>query len=91
MALEDQCANPMITISAALRVNEKLEWSDSIGTMAMESFNIWDFEMGLADAMDKRHALQNGWEITTRMVNIKAKHSHARIQIQSIDDFSESE
>lgn len=25
------------------------------------------------------------------MINIKAKHSHARIQIQSVDDFSVSE
>ena len=92
MALEDQCANPMITITAALRVNKKLVWSDSaIGTMAMESFSIWDFDARLAVAMDKMHALDNGWEIINRMVIVKAKHSRATNQIQSIDDFSEAE
>ena len=91
MALEDQCANPIITITAALRVNKKLVWSDStIGTMAMESFSIWDFDTRLAAAMDKIHALDNGWEIINHMVIVKAKHSRATNQIQSIDDFSEA-
>ena len=36
-------------------------------------------------------ALQKGWEITLRMVSIKARHSRATIQVQSLDDFSDSE
>ena len=91
MELEDQILNPMLTISAALRVNKVLQWSASLGRMTTDAFSIWEFEERLTEEISKRDGLRKGWEVTNRMVFIKANCARATRKQQSIDDFSESE
>ncbi len=91
MGLEDRIADPTLKISACLRVDKRLEWSTSVGTQASSSFNIWDFEQLLEDAISKRDGHNKGWEITHRMVIVRASRSKATRKLQSIDDFTEAE
>ena len=91
MELEDRIADPTLKISACLRVDKRLEWSTSVGTQASSSFNIWDFEQLLEDAISKRDGHNKGWEITHRMVSVRASRSKATRKLQSIDDFTEAE
>jgi hypothetical protein len=60
MKLKDRIADPTLKISACLRVDKRLEWSTSVGTQASSSFNIWDFEQLLKDAISKRDGHNKG-------------------------------
>ena len=81
----------MLDLKGALRVNKDLKWADSLGTMALNTFSIWDFEQQLARVMSVNNALRKGWEITTRIVHIKSDSSRAKAEQQSMQEFSEAE
>ncbi len=91
MDLEDQIGDPMLSISACLRVNRRLEWSSHISQVLASKFQIWNFEETLDEAIKTKDDDIKGWIITNRMIVIKANKSKATRKQQSIDDFSELE
>ncbi len=91
MDFEDRVGDPMLSISACLRVNRRLEWSSHIAQMLASKFQIWSFEETLDEAIKTQDGDVKGWIITNRIVVIKANKPRATRKQQSIVDFSEIE
>ena len=91
LELDEKVANPVFTVSASLRVNKRLEWQSVLGKYTNSAFSVSDFETKLEEVFDKNEGYEKGWRIITRQVIIRANHSRARREIQSLDDFSETE
>ncbi len=91
MNFEDRVDDSMLSISACLRVNRRLEWSSHIAQMLTSKFQIWSFEEILDETIRINDDDVKSWIITNRMIVIKANRSKVIRKQQSIDDFSELE
>ncbi len=91
MNFEDRVGDPMLSISACLRVNRRLEWSSHIAQVLASKFQIWSFEETLDEIIRINDDDVKSWIITNRMIVIKANRPKVTRKQQSIDDFSELE
>lgn len=87
MDLEDQVANPMLTINASLRVDKKPEWSHHVGRCRLWEVDITTMlEQPLWAVLEER-GNEYGWEVDSRTVTIRSQHTRAKRQKQSLSDF----
>jgi hypothetical protein len=91
MAFEDHFGDPLLRVQVGLCVNKSLEWKHNFPDTKLTQFDMWDLEHMIHEEIEKRDGYSNGWEITNRMITVQANKTRARRQMQSIDDFSESE
>ena len=70
MDLEDQLANPMLTINASLRVDKKPEWSHHVGQCRLRGVDITTMlEQPLWAVLEER-GNEYGWEVESRTITI---------------------
>ncbi len=91
MNFEDRVNDFMLSISACLHVNRRLEWSSHIAQMLTSKFQIWSFKEILNETIKIKNDDVKSWFITNWMIIIKANRSKVIQKQQSIDDFSELE
>ena len=66
LELDEKTADPVLTVSASLRVNKRMEWQSTLGKYANSAFSVSDFEAQLEEVIDKKDGFEKGWRITNR-------------------------
>ena len=80
---------PYSTLMPALRVGKKPRWAHFVGR-----HHLWDVDIALILEQPlwyviEEKASESGWEIDTHKAIVRAKHSLAKQQKQSLEDFDE--
>lgn len=88
MNLEENKANPLITVSLEYRVDKKHTWSTNFAECRLEEFKISDLEFELDEAIKMRGGSQQGWFTHSIVAVVKAKGHGAVQQKQPMDELS---
>ena len=66
LELTEKASDPILTVSASLRVNKRMEWQSAMGKYTNSTFSVSDFKAKLEEVFDKREGYEKGWQITNR-------------------------
>ena len=91
MDMTDEKANPLLYINAVLRVDKKPQCGHSVGR-----HHLWDVDVALMLQQPLWYVIEekggeSGWEIDTRKAVVRAKHSSAKQQKQSLENPDEEQ
>ena len=66
LELEEKTADPVLIVSAFLRISKRMEWQLALGKYTNHIFSVSDFEAKLEEVFDKKEGDEKGWRIINR-------------------------